>query len=306
MQHLFYVYTHTRLDNNQVFYVGAAKVSPPQRIRGERTKYERAYAKVKSRTEEWKEIIYKTSYRVDIVFESMNIEEIKTKELELISKHGRKGYDLCGTLVNKDLASFGKVISMSSRAKSLAINQIDPKTNKIVKVWKNPKEASSAGFSKTNIVACCRKRALTAFGFKWEYRYNRSFDNIYPTTARIKNTNRCRGIIITENLTGNYRTFRTIQEASIFTKLHSSTILKHLHKKNKNKYFSIRYRGLNEVPLTQEISDVKEGLKKEFKKVSLDEIEKIKKLKGKLSTRKVGKLFDISASTVSKIFKNDY
>lgn len=86
----FYVYKHTRLDTNKVFYIGIGTKR--------RSKYERAYDKVK-RSKYWKNITNITDYKVEIIFESENREEVKNKEKELITFYGRSDLNQ-GTLVN--------------------------------------------------------------------------------------------------------------------------------------------------------------------------------------------------------------
>lgn len=83
-----YVYTHTRLDTNEVFYVGI----------GTQDNYRRASRK-HNRTNYWNNIIKKCGWRVDIVFDNLSWEDACKKEIELIKMYGR--IDLgTGTLVN--------------------------------------------------------------------------------------------------------------------------------------------------------------------------------------------------------------
>ena len=83
-----YVYTHTRLDTNEVFYVGI----------GIQDNYKRASFRY-SRTKHWNNIVKKCGWKVDIVFDNLTWEDACIKEKELILKYGR--IDLGkGTLVN--------------------------------------------------------------------------------------------------------------------------------------------------------------------------------------------------------------
>jgi hypothetical protein len=84
-----YVYRHIRLDNNTVFYIGI----------GNDNKYYRANDK-KNRSCHWKNIIEKTDYEVEILFEHDDYRFIKEKEIEFINLYGRNDLGL-GTLCNK-------------------------------------------------------------------------------------------------------------------------------------------------------------------------------------------------------------
>jgi hypothetical protein len=80
------VYRHIRLDTNEVFYIGIG------------AKEIRAYA-TKDRSNWWNNIISKTLYEVEIIFEHEDYEFIKEKEKEFIKLYGRRDLGL-GTLVN--------------------------------------------------------------------------------------------------------------------------------------------------------------------------------------------------------------
>lgn len=82
----YYLYRHIRLDTNQPFYIGiGVKYLDSSRIYGFRTEYARAFAKEKSRNAHWKNIIkLNPNYKIEILFETSNIEEIIEKEKEFI------------------------------------------------------------------------------------------------------------------------------------------------------------------------------------------------------------------------------
>ena len=93
---IYYVYTHTRLDKNEVFYVGYSYTYEHGK------KYKRANEKYKGRrTTYWDNVYNKCgkNIRVDIVFETFSQNEAFNKEKELIELYGRKLYS-DGTLVN--------------------------------------------------------------------------------------------------------------------------------------------------------------------------------------------------------------
>lgn len=74
-----YVYRHIRLDTNQPFYIGI----------GTGRNYNRAFT-IKSRNELWLNIIGKTEYLVEILFDEITWEEACKKEIEFIKIYGRR------------------------------------------------------------------------------------------------------------------------------------------------------------------------------------------------------------------------
>ena len=82
-----YVYTHTRLDTNQLFSIG---------IGSDKT-YARANS-LRGRNVWWYRVIAKADYKVDILYDSLTWNEACEKEIEIIKQIGRKQDG--GTLVN--------------------------------------------------------------------------------------------------------------------------------------------------------------------------------------------------------------
>lgn len=83
-----YVYRHIRLDKNEPFYIGI----------GNDIYYKRARNKSR-RNKFWKNIISKTDYEVEILFDNISYDFAKQKEIEFIKLYGRKDLGT-GTLVN--------------------------------------------------------------------------------------------------------------------------------------------------------------------------------------------------------------
>lgn len=85
------LYRHIRKDTNTPFYVGIGVST------------QRAYSKT-HRNAHWKSIVNKSDYRVDILFDEIEYEEAKEKEIEFIALYGRKqdgGY-LCNITLGGD------------------------------------------------------------------------------------------------------------------------------------------------------------------------------------------------------------
>lgn len=86
---MYYLYRHIRLDKNQVFYIGIGTIPSDyilnQLGRTHKSFYRRAYDVKKSRNNYWKNVVNKTDYRIEIMFETDDIELIKEKEKEFIA-----------------------------------------------------------------------------------------------------------------------------------------------------------------------------------------------------------------------------
>lgn len=93
---MYFLYRHIREDKNEPFYIGIGTVQ--QQFTSFGKQYARAYTK-SNRNSFWKNIVNKSEYSVEIIFESANKELIQNKEIEFIKLYGRKDYGN-GTLVN--------------------------------------------------------------------------------------------------------------------------------------------------------------------------------------------------------------
>lgn len=83
-----YLYRHIRLDKNEPFYIGIGTKQP--RIHNSiKSEYRRAYETNRKESYIWNKIVSKTSYEIEILFESDDYEFIKQKEIEFISLYGR-------------------------------------------------------------------------------------------------------------------------------------------------------------------------------------------------------------------------
>lgn len=84
------LYTHTRLDTSEIFYVGIGKQNQGY--------HKRPFSK-RGRTPFWQNIINKTDYSIIILEESDERQYIISKEIELITEYGRRDLKT-GSLVN--------------------------------------------------------------------------------------------------------------------------------------------------------------------------------------------------------------
>jgi len=103
-----YLYKHTRLDTNEVFYIGI----------GTQDNYKRA-SQLHNRNTYWKNIVKKCGWKVDIICDNLTWEEACKKEKHFILKYGR--IDLgTGKLVNLTEGGdggFGRKVSEETKQK---------------------------------------------------------------------------------------------------------------------------------------------------------------------------------------------
>lgn len=114
----YYLYRHIRNDINKPFYVGIG--TKPKVFNGNKTEYKRAFDfSPKKRSNFWFAVFSKVNkdISVEILFESNSYDEIKRKEQEFISIHGRNDCDN-GTLVNLTDGGegvIGKIVSEETK-----------------------------------------------------------------------------------------------------------------------------------------------------------------------------------------------
>lgn len=91
-----YVYKHTRLDTNEIFYIGIGT-----------DKYKFRPKDKKRRNIYWKNITNLTDWTYEVIFEHDDLEIVKQKEIELIKFYGRTIDG--GTLCNMTLGGEGTI-----------------------------------------------------------------------------------------------------------------------------------------------------------------------------------------------------
>lgn len=233
----YYVYRHIRLDTQEPFYVGIGTKPPDKKIKGYRSEYSRAFEKTK-RSRFWKNITSKTDFKVEILFESQDKDLVNAKEQEFIVLYGRRCLGE-GSLVN---FSKGGNSHNGPKNHNIRITQMDLKGN-VIKIWEQLKDIQEKeGFLKTNIVKCCRRKQVTAYGFTWKYTDNISYDNQYATAARKKTNNRA-GVIAINKHTKEELSFRSSEEAASYFNVHRTTIWSYIHNETTHKTHNFNYRS---------------------------------------------------------------
>lgn len=145
MERNYYVYQHTRLDTNEVFYIGISKVK----------RYKRAGDKY-DRSDFWKRIVNKTEYKIDVLYENLTLDEANEIEINLISYYGRRNLGL-GTLVNLTDGASGvrnQIVSNETRLKQSLANT-KHKSRKVInietgEIWDSCRECCNANNFKYN------------------------------------------------------------------------------------------------------------------------------------------------------------
>lgn len=223
-----YVYTYTRLDKNEIFYVGI----------GSDSKYKRAKNK-SSRTNYFKRIINKYECKLDIVFDNITWEEACLKEVELVSLHGRKDLGT-GTLTNLTNGGEGR---LGSQNKITLTYQIDLEGN-ILKEWINIETiCKELNIHRQNLYTALNGKVLTCNKFIWIYKekYDKTHIQeivfkINKNKKRLKNGLRKSDKIYQYDLDNNFiNEFRSIKEASLKTNTRYSCICCCVNNINKRK-----------------------------------------------------------------------
>lgn len=106
------VYQHRRLDTNEIFYIGIELDSDKRKAIGLRS------TKINGRNKFWKNIINKTNYSIEILFNDLTNEESKEIEKYLIKFYGRRNLGL-GSLVNLTDGGDGAVGCVRSKESNL-------------------------------------------------------------------------------------------------------------------------------------------------------------------------------------------
>lgn len=224
-----YVYTYTRLDKNEVFYVGI----------GSDSKYKRA-KNISLRTDYFKKIINKSKYKLDIVFDNLSWEEACLKEIELVALYGRKDLKT-GTLVNFTDGGEGR---KGSQNKITPIYQINLQGT-IIKEWVNVEIICNYfNINRHNLYAALNNKVFTCNKFIWCYKEKYNNSHIEDIVFKInKNKQRLKNGIAKESgkiyqydLDGNFiNEFNSIKEASLKTNTRYSCICCCVNNTNKRK-----------------------------------------------------------------------
>jgi len=215
----YYVYRHIRLDKNIPFYIGLG--TKQNSYAAFEVEYNRAFSL--ERSDFWKRITDKTNYKVEIVFESNNYQEVKDKEIELISLY--KKINDGGSLCNISIGGDGHGLN------AIPVVYLD-KDLKFIAEFSSIKEAELiTGHSDKMIIAKAkgkRKAWNHAFVYKSEYDPNKDYSPLIRKDNNISQERKKEIVLNTKyklkpvdmyDLNNQYiKTFNSVKEAIIFIK----------------------------------------------------------------------------------------
>jgi hypothetical protein len=147
-----YVYEHIRLDKNIPFYIGI----------GSDNVYKRANEKTR-RNNLWKNIVNKTNYKVNIIYDNITFQEAKIKEIELIKKYGRinLGNGILTNMTDGGDGTLNKIYTDEYRNKlSIAAKKRD-NTKNYLKMKEGRKNYVITEEHRRKIINAGKKRKLT-------------------------------------------------------------------------------------------------------------------------------------------------
>lgn len=138
----------------------------------------------------------KEVYKIDILTNNiiecygsaMAAAEANNIDLSLLTKVCRGEQESCGNFKWSYVENYNSLKTKDSKTniKSFKINQIDPTTNEIIKIWDSVKEAAKTlKIDASGISHCLSGRYKTSAGYKWSYT-DENFIKYIPVSAKRK------------------------------------------------------------------------------------------------------------------------
>jgi hypothetical protein len=154
---------------------------------------DRAYS-LHARNKHWHEIVKSTSYRVDVIFDDLDIEDAVEKEKEFISIYGRLDLNagtLCN-LTNGGIGTLGRIISeVEKKSRSISAKNMSEETKrkmsesaKLKQITESHRKHISDGKSipvidlETGIKFVSLRRACEYFGENHRKHRGRQYNNL--------------------------------------------------------------------------------------------------------------------------------
>lgn len=171
----YFVYQHIREDKNSIFYIGIGKIRTDKLATTEKLKHYRAYSK-QGRNPIWKNIVNKTTYKVEIVKSNISKKTAIELEIFLIEKYGKiKDKGLLSNISDGGEIVLPELLTVLNDPKcSEKVYQYDLKGN-FIKEWLSSNQIKrELGFNNSVI-----RRSLTgktkspnvSYGFQWFLNY---------------------------------------------------------------------------------------------------------------------------------------
>lgn len=161
----FLVYKHTNKENGKV-YIGITSQEPKRRWQNG-AGYYGTYFYNAIQKYGW------DGFEHEILLDGLTKEQAEEIETDLIAKYGsanrENGYNVSlGAKYEKIRLGVKKYGKENHRSQS--VNQIDPKTMKIVKIWESQNMAAETlGINRKGITKNCLGQSKTYMGYIWEY-----------------------------------------------------------------------------------------------------------------------------------------
>lgn len=144
----YYLYMHTRDDNDDVFYVGSGTL--------DKGKYYYRSRCCKKRNKFWKRVVLKTTFSVFVLYESDSKQEILDKEISFVSLMGRRNLKT-GSLVNLTGGGEGMRDYKRSEEMNKKVGKIVAEANKHRKIKDITRERLRQAIKLRGIISPCRK-----------------------------------------------------------------------------------------------------------------------------------------------------
>lgn len=168
---MYYIYKHTNLDTNEVFYIGCGT---KRKDTSYRATYARAYSKCRSK--EWKDTVEGINYSVEIIAHCSEKWEAIREEQFYISLYGRKDLGL-GTLINHTNGGDGiRTEESNAHLSKINLGRLSKKAKYCYKYSKmyafierydSFNIAAQANNLKKQNVLCAKDQATRSGGFYW-------------------------------------------------------------------------------------------------------------------------------------------
>ena len=211
----YFIYQHTRLDTNEVFYIGKGTRQKKGNI------YRRAYTK-SSRNNYWLNIVQSTPYKVDIIEEFYKEKDCLLRETELIMKHGYS-WNNTGTLCN--------MVKEDSEIKILAREGASSKNCKKVYQYSMDgvfiKEFSSVVQAKKECVGdiynamLLKSHTYSAGGYQWR---DTKYESIPPYSKKASRVEHSKDVYQYDLQNNLIKIWKGTKEPSLELKIHRGAI----------------------------------------------------------------------------------
>lgn len=235
MEDKYFVYKHIRKDLNLIFYVGIGKIN--KKFNTFKMQHYRAYTK-QGRNPIWKNIINKTEYEVEILYDNISFEKAKFHEIRLIKNYGKKKDSglLCNITDGGETVADYLITAFNDPKCSQKVFQYTL-DGKFLKVWESTNEIKrQLGYDNSVIRKSLNGKTKSpniSYNFQWflEYQGEKVEKSDSGKTTLHK------GVVL--NKDGKQLVFHSREECANFFKVKSSQITNAIKNNYKFKGYKI-------------------------------------------------------------------